>query len=209
MGIWNIPVMVSGKNFTSSPPKMDGYMIHGDIRNCTCHYDDGQLSVFNEQKKIDVTIKYWDETRKLSARSDEENLIRLIHAYCDRLNLLSSNATYSESDTTQLASIAALKPNTQVQGLMDIKCLLLDDSSNIPQAPLVQAKPPDNAGTTITTESENLNDSQIPSLDSSTTGLSTTVAPQRSKDIQDILDKLTIIPELKTTLDNINNSIDT
>ena len=91
---------------------------------------------------------------------------------------------------------------------MDIKCLLLDDSSNIPQAPLVQAKPPDNAGTTITTESENLNDSQIPSLDSSTTGLSTTVAPQRSKDIQDILDKLTIIPELKTTLDNINNSID-
>ena len=178
-----------------------------DIRNCTCHYDKGQLSVFSEQKKIDVTIKFWDETRKLSARGDEENLIRFIHAYCDSMNLLSSNATYSESDTTQLASIATLKPNTQVQDLLEIKCIPLDDTTNIPQAPLAQATPPDNADTTTTTttEAENLNDSQIPPPDSSSTE---TVSPQRSKDIQDILDKLTIIPELKTTLDNINNSID-
>ena len=70
------------------------------------------------------------------------------------------------------------------------------------------AKSPDNAGTTTTTESENLNNNQIPPPNSSTTGLSTTVSPQRGKDIQDILNKLTIIPELKTTLDNINNAID-
>ena len=178
-----------------------------DIRNCTCHYDNGQLSVFSEQKKIDVTIKFWDETRKLAARGDEENLIRFIHAYCDSMNLLSSNATYSESDTTLLASIATLKPNTQVQDLLEIKCIPLDNTTNIPQ---VQAKLTDNAGTTTTTEAENLNNSQIPPPDSSTTDkpTTTTVSPPRSKDIQDILDQLSIIPELKVTLDNLNNSID-
>ena len=109
-----------------------------EIRNCTCHYDDGQLSIFSEQKKINLTIKFWDDLKRFSARGDEENLVRFLHAYCESINTILESVIFNQPHASQLASNDTLKPNPAVQDLLDIKCLSFDDSINICHEPTPQ-----------------------------------------------------------------------
>ena len=95
------------------------------IRHCTSHFvnDTSQLFVYSEQKRIDVTIKIYPDTGKFKVKGNDENLLRFLHAYCDCINSILSEALFNLPCTSQLASANTLAPNNEIQELLDSKSL--------------------------------------------------------------------------------------
>ena len=95
------------------------------IRHCTSHFDNdtSQLFVYSEQKRIDLTIKIYPDTGKFKVKGNDENLLRFLHAYCDCINSILSEALFNLPCTSQLASANTLAPNNEIQELLDSKSL--------------------------------------------------------------------------------------
>ena len=197
-----------------------------DIRNCTCDFDQNQLSFFSQQKKINISIKFWDDERKFSARGDDENLIRFLYAYCDCINSLSSNPRYNETEISVLASMDILKPNHPAQDLLEIKCLSLNDSEAdneepspinlqepetsepLPQPTLDDKNPTPHVISTPTTNPPSI--PEIPETPMNSQGNPIAYPTQNRDDIlQQILAKVDLIPQIQSTQILMQSTLDT
>ena len=117
---------------TSNQFKVALSAFYEKIRHCSCQYQDNQLFIFSEQKRIDISIKLWQGSGKFVVKGNNENLVRFLHAYCDCVNTILKKALFTTPNANQFAADETITPNNDIQDLLDFKSIENLDPGDIP-----------------------------------------------------------------------------